>query len=401
MRGNERSSRSQRLGGRFWALVLAVEVIQIVTLSLAVHAQNPLDEAYARLMRGFDPTDVSPQNEADILILGSNVDQTSQLLVRDLSKGGRAPTQALLLLDTLPAGDASSILQAALATYEIGDHSNPLLSWIARNGQKPELRRLEREFLTTEADGFRQALADSLAMSSTPEAAVLLLRLAARAPGDWMNSIRVRTWLQDLKAISTPSARRVYLAAAASADTSILRELLGQTSAVDSRDEHGRTLLMAILVGNSPTSAVEAFIASGADVNARDRYGMTPLLFACLSHDLKVTRSLIAAGADVSATDSSRRNCFLAAAERASTAANSTTISRLLGSLTEAGADLNARDRNSRTALMMAAAHGDYWMAKNLLELGADTDLTDTHGLTALDHARANYHVALVELLSM
>ena len=50
-------------------------------------------------------------------------------------------------------------------------------------------------------------------------------------------------------------------------------------------------------------ACVDLLLEQGALVNARDRYGMTPLLYACQSGQYLVARKLVAAGADANARE--------------------------------------------------------------------------------------------------
>ena len=68
-------------------------------------------------------------------------------------------------------------------------------------------------------------------------------------------------------------------------------------------------LSLAIIADD--TAAVENAIASGADVNARDEaWGSTALIFASLLGRAEIARLLIAAGADIHATDRQGTNAL-------------------------------------------------------------------------------------------
>lgn len=71
-------------------------------------------------------------------------------------------------------------------------------------------------------------------------------------------------------------------------------------------EESGRTPLMEAC-RSGDLSAVTRLIAEGADVNAANRNGTTPLMYAKTaafgSGDLRIMQALMAAGADVAARD--------------------------------------------------------------------------------------------------
>ena len=56
----------------------------------------------------------------------------------------------------------------------------------------------------------------------------------------------------------------------------------------------------------------KALLAAGADVNAANNFGTTPLILACVYGRLEAARALVAAGANVNAADQDGRtplNC--------------------------------------------------------------------------------------------
>jgi Ankyrin repeats (3 copies) len=79
-------------------------------------------------------------------------------------------------------------------------------------------------------------------------------------------------------------------------DLPALQVLLGKQPAIDARDDGGRTALMlATLHGQS--GAVEVLLASGADPNAVDAQGVTPLQAAMAANQPAIADALRRAGA--------------------------------------------------------------------------------------------------------
>eukprot|EP00964_Phaeocystis_antarctica_P108307 scaffold72917_cov67-Phaeocystis_antarctica.AAC.2 len=66
--------------------------------------------------------------------------------------------------------------------------------------------------------------------------------------------------------------------------------------------------------------------------------------------------------------------------------------------LLRAGANPDLQDSNGGTALMQAAYHGQEACVKALLRAGANTELLDQAGDTAL-HAEIKGHTAIAELI--
>lgn len=67
--------------------------------------------------------------------------------------------------------------------------------------------------------------------------------------------------------------------------------------------------------------------------------------------------------------------------------------------LLEKGANIEIVDKDGRTALMFAVKSGQSQVVKLLLDAGANIDTTDVNGLSALRMAKANYSEDIVELL--
>ena len=205
-------------------------------------------------------------------------------------------------------------------------------------------------------------------------------------------------------------------------DTRVLALLLDAGADVNARNSMGATpllqagreeqLAMLLAAGADPNvrtmrgstalhetyhlgpSAIERLVAAGADVNARNSQLQTPLHFFAQRHDsAEVTRLLLAAGADANATDDEDRTPLHWAA---SDQENMAVFELLL----EAGADVNAQDAEGMTPLYVAAeknpARGVFEM---LIAAGAAMDVMASGVDGLLAAAASNEHPAVVETL--
>ena len=150
---------------------------------------------------------------------------------------------------------------------------------------------------------------------------------------------------------------------------------------INARHGEGWTLLhLAAAFGK--TATVNALIAAGAEVDARDKQGMTPLLLAMrwiASADN--VKALIAAGAEV---DVRHRRYRVTPLHIAAGAYKSTMVKAMIA----AGAKVDARNNKGWTPLHYAAYAGEAESIIALLDAGASTAARTDSGDTAFDLAR-------------
>ena len=187
-------------------------------------------------------------------------------------------------------------------------------------------------------------------------------------------------------------------------------------------------LLRAARTGDADRAAIA--LRAGADIEARDTNERTPLLVAATNDQVAVARLLVALGADPDALDDRHDTPWLVTGVTGSVP--------MLEALLPAKPDLTIRNRFGGTSLIPASERGhvDYvewvlqtgidvnhvndlgWTAlleavilgdggpdhqrivRLLLAAGADPDIPDNDGVTALEHARARGHATIARLLT-
>jgi uncharacterized protein len=92
-------------------------------------------------------------------------------------------------------------------------------------------------------------------------------------------------------------AENAFFQAAADGRTDVVEALLAGGTDVNARNEGQMTALMR----SQENSTVDALLKAGADVNAKDRAGFTALIWAAAFRDNDLVLRFIAAGADVNA----------------------------------------------------------------------------------------------------
>jgi ankyrin repeat protein len=159
-----------------------------------------------------------------------------------------------------------------------------------------------------------------------------------------------------------------------------------------------RTPLQASINGGR-RDIFDLLIQRGAGVNAKDKFGYTPLYMAIHNDDLYFLKILIANGADVNTKYRGGETLLKSAAKTGKTEA----IKLLL----DGGADINEND-NGPTALhamlnMRNSNYNQYRLSKDTAELllarGADVNLKDKFGWTPLHFAAESADVNIIELL--
>jgi ankyrin repeat protein len=128
-----------------------------------------------------------------------------------------------------------------------------------------------------------------------------------------------------------------------------------------------------------------------AEVNAPQVDGMSALHWAAYHDDFETSKLLVAAGANVKATNRYEVTPLSLACQNGNTA--------LVELLLKAGADPNTALRGGETVLMTAARTGHMGPVKALLARGAQVSAREQRGQTALMWAAAEGHSEVVETL--
>jgi ankyrin repeat protein len=149
-----------------------------------------------------------------------------------------------------------------------------------------------------------------------------------------------------------------------------VQRLAAKPGAVQAREADGTTALHWA-VWNDEGEIANLLLRSGADANAANRYGVTPLAVAVLNGSAAVTKLLLEANANPNAPLAEGQTILMAAAR----AGNPIVIQLLL----EAGAAVNAREQVlGETALMWAALENHPNAILLLARYGAELDAPST-----------------------
>lgn len=218
-----------------------------------------------------------------------------------------------------------------------------------------------------------------------PDEEIATLRAWIDQGAEWVLEIKEdpKPRLVDPKAAAIISAVR-------SGDTTAVAKILGaDPQSVNLQDESGSTPLHHA-AGFAPANVVQLLLTKGAEVNAKNRRGSTPLLWAI--HDLPKVRMLVEAGAAVNSKQSDGRSPLFQAATLGNGLA---TVRYLL----DKGADPNVATMIGQTPLMAAATRGNAEAVQLLIGREAKVDARAGTGATALIAAAGSGVPAVVKLL--
>jgi len=200
-----------------------------------------------------------------------------------------------------------------------------------------------------------------------------------------------------------PDGTTAIMYAAANDDLELVRALIKAGADVKLKNQLGTSAITeAAIIGSAPI--LDALIKAGADPNFKNPEGETPLLAVARSGKVDAAKVLLDAKADINAKEGwGGQTAIMWAAAQSQP--------EMVKFLASKGTDLNAhgvvrqwerkiikeprpKDMNKGgfTALIYAAREGCTECAKNLLAAGADPDLQDPDGMTALTMALFNLH---------
>lgn len=161
--------------------------------------------------------------------------------------------------------------------------------------------------------------------------------------------------------------KKLLLAAVSATKAKEIKELLDKGADIHCQNEWGLTPIMLASQYNPSVPVLNALLDAGADiVEAEPKYRSNSLhLAANKSSNPKVIEALLAAGADLNARNYLGETALIMAVM-------SNPETRVVSALIKAGADVNARDYQGHSVLEYAKAAQRTYIINQLKKLGAN-----------------------------
>lgn len=171
----------------------------------------------------------------------------------------------------------------------------------------------------------------------------------------------------------------------------IINTVLDQKPDPDFVDANGSTPLMYAMMYRSNSDVAKRLLELGADVNAKNKSGLTALQMACNYRRPGIVLDLLEAGSDPNAVSNNGYSPFLAA--------SASGLHEAVIKMIELGVSPVQMNKNKQTALHLGSQSASLATVKALLPHFDDVNIRDDYQRTPLWNAVMSNNVGIVKLL--
>ena len=173
-------------------------------------------------------------------------------------------------------------------------------------------------------------------------------------------------------------------------------QALREMGAVEKVDKEGMGEELLKILGVQSADEIDEkraieLIKDGANIEKKDTFGQTALIWASRYRRVEVVKTLLSRGAKVDEKDNDGDTALLDASKNG--------YVKIVKTLIEKGAEVDEKDNRGVTALIKASSYDNVKVVKTLIENGAMVDEKDNRGYTALILASQYGYIEVVEAL--
>ena len=199
---------------------------------------------------------------------------------------------------------------------------------------------------------------------------------------------------EDIEAVDVHGRTKLHRECFSDGDVREVQRLLNKGANVNAKDNYGMSPL-TLTIHNPNFSILSSLLFFEADVNVRDKGGSTPLVHAAAQGLIWFVQKLIANGANVNGANVPGNSKYVTPLHVASKHGFLRTASMLLKN----GADVNAKASRDWTPLHDACENGHEQVVRLLLDKGAEVNVVSNSGQSPLHLASGNGHKEVVRML--
>lgn len=190
-----------------------------------------------------------------------------------------------------------------------------------------------------------------------------------------------------------------YLAKARKIDRYIFEMFVKKGANLESTDSFGETPLMTLASVGTSLDGVQFLIGAKTNVSAQNKFGRTALMSAAFTKNESVIKALLASGAQLEQRDKEGNTVLIAVVKTGTGAGDEEKKLNVIKLLLKEGASPNAKNGEGNTVLHEAVISQSFLILEYLTSLQLDFNARNNKQVTALDQAIINENWEATKIL--